>query len=315
MVRVIAGAGAGSGTVIRAAQRRGWVLSAAHVVHGSRRCRILFADHAAAEAELVAADRVLDLALLSIDTMPAGAATIPVASDRQWPRRGDWVELIGYGGGRLRHWRAKVNGYALTGDTGRHQTLSVATQTIGGDSGGAIVFRGRLVGVIWGGPLAGPRGPMLATHGTCCVAIQAFLRRVTPTAPPNATPAPVVTGPVCGDGSCPWISVPPSCVPSRPPAIDRDLRELFRRLERLQQQIDRLQHRPQPVVPIDQIVDRLLEQMAVDERFRGPPGEDGRPGRDGEDGRDARVDLDRLAEQVKQRISGSIRIRVEPVKP
>ena len=173
VLQVFGGAGAGCGTLVRVDGQRGWLLTAAHVVEGSPRCRAQWATGEARDGQVVASDDQLDVALVVLDA-PLDAITLPLAGADQWPRQGDVVELIGYGGGRLRHWSAKVNGYALTGQTQRHQTLSIDTQTIGGDSGGAIAFNDRLVGVIWGGPLAGPRGPMVATHGTCCVAIDAL---------------------------------------------------------------------------------------------------------------------------------------------
>ncbi len=179
VVRVYAGNAAGSGTLIRADGDAGWVLTAAHVVRGQAAFRVVWHDGHVSGATLLGSDEAYDLALLQI-TPPPAATTLPLAGDDQWPPPGDSVELIGYGGGRLRQWTAKVNGYALTPGAGRYQTLSVATQTIGGDSGGAMIYRGRLVGVIWGGPLAGPRGPMLATHGTCCVAIGQFIDGLTP---------------------------------------------------------------------------------------------------------------------------------------
>ena len=52
--------------------------------------------------------------------------------------------------------------------------------------------------------------------------------------------------------------------------------------------------------------------MASDERFRGPPGEDGAAGINGRDGDAANIDA--IADKVKQRLAGSLRIRVSPVR-
>lgn len=306
VLQVFGGAGAGCGTLVRVEGERGWLLTAAHVVEGSPRCRLQWADGQSRDAEVVASDEVLDVALVTL-AAPPEAIAMPLAGPSDWPRQGDVVELIGYGGGRLRHWSAKVNGYVLTDGLGKHQTLSVDTQTIGGDSGGAIVFNGRLVGVIWGGPLAGPRGPMVATHGTCCVAIDALLRRTVSSWPPSAASpaAQIAAYPPCAGGNCPLV--PPT--PIRSPAAPRDCcAELRAELRKLEARVDALAQSP-TAIDLQQAVDAIVERMADDERFRGPPGDDGVDGRDG-----ASANVEALAEQVKQRLAGSLRIRVAPAK-
>ncbi len=45
----------------------------------------------------------------------------------------------------------------------------------------------------------------------------------------------------------------------------------------------------------------------------GPPGERGPAGPAGRDGDTSEIDIDALSKAVKKRISGSIRVRVEPV--
>ena len=216
VVRVYAGDGAGCGTLIYAHDGRGLVLTAAHVVQRGGSPQTQWADGETSAATVVAASRPLDIALLAVSA-PTSATTIPLAGSDQWPPQGETVELIGYGGGNLRHWQAKVNGYVMTEGTGKYQTLSLNTRTIGGDSGGAIVYRGRLVGVIWGGPLAGPRSPMLATHGTCCVAINTFLQTN------NADPVQIAQRfpPACNGPICP---LPPRIVPRQNPPVVVPLR-------------------------------------------------------------------------------------------
>ena len=56
-------------------------------------------------------------------------------------------------------------------------------------------------------------------------------------------------------------------------------------------------------------VSRRFGELATDPRFRGPPGEPGPAGRDG-----ASADVDRLAQQIRRRLAGSIRVRVEPIR-
>jgi hypothetical protein len=309
VLQVFGAAGAGCGTLVRVDERAGWLLTAAHVVEGSPRCRLEWPSGETRDARIVASDRALDVALVVVDA-PGASAVLPLASDDEWPRQGETVELIGYGGGKLRHWSARVNGYVATEGTGKHQTLSIDTRTIGGDSGGAIAFRDRLVGVIWGGPLAGPRGPMLATHGTCCVAINALVRRAVPAWPStnDATPrAQLAPYPPCVSGNCPLV--PPTI---RPPAGPRDCcAELRAELRKLEARVEALAQTPS-AIDVQQALDELVERMATDERFRGPPGKDGAAGNDGRDGDAANVEA--IAERVKQRLAGSLRIRVSPVK-
>lgn len=309
VVRVIAGDAAGCGTLIQVGDRQGYVLTAAHVVENGRPPRAVWHDGQTAAAQVIAANAQLDVAMLAV-VPPSGARTIPLASSEHWPKRGDTVELIGYGGGNLRHWQASVNGYALTDGVGRHQTLSLNTRTIGGDSGGAIVWKGKLVGVIWGGPLAGPRGPMLATHGTSCVAIDPFLKQHSIDLSPGGLaqiirPAP----PSCRGPNCPLPSrYPPPVAPST------DTQRLLESIKRLEDRIAQLERHPNLNIDINDVSRRLIDAMAADPRFRGPPGEDGRPGRDGADGAAESINIDNLTNQIKQRLAGSIRIRVEPVR-
>lgn len=314
VVRIHCRQSAGSGALIHVHGSSGYVLTAAHVVEGGGQAQAQWHDGYTAIATLVAADAQLDVALLRV-TPPANAITIKLAESDHWPQRGEMVELIGYGGGRLRHWQASVNGYVMTDGIGRHQTLSLHTQTIGGDSGGAIIWRGKLVGVIWGGPLAGPRGPMLATHGTSCVAIGPFLVKhgVDLTAPALAQIIRPVA-PDCRDGSCPLpmrISPPrrPHIPDQRPPKADQQ--QLLDAVARLEKRIAELEQHPNLNVNINDVSQRLIDLMATDPRFRGPPGADGR---DGANGSTAPVDVDQLTDRIRQRLAGSIRVRVEPVR-
>ena len=306
VVRVHCRQSAGSGTLIHARGGTGYVLTAAHVVEGGGPVQVRWHDGHAAPATLLAADGQLDVAVLRV-VPPANATTIPLAESDHWQQRGETVELIGYGGGGLRHWQASVNGYAMTDGVGRCQTLSLHTQTIGGDSGGAIVWRGKLVGVIWGGPLAGPRGPMLATHGTSCVAIGPFLRQHNIDLTEPALAQIIRPGvPSCRDGRCP---LPPRISNPSPSAANQQ--QLLDAVARLEKRIAELEQHPNLNVNVHDVSRRLIDIMAADPRFRGPPGKDGR---DGADGRAAPVDVDQLTDRIRQRLAGSVRVRVEPVR-
>lgn len=195
MVRVRADSGyGGTGTLI---DERGYVITCNHVVEGAERATIVWADGSTSNGPVIHRDTEGDLAIVQA-TPPDGHSVLPVADVDQWPPESETVDLIGYGGGQLHQWRGDVRGYALTGRTEKYQTLSIATRSINGDSGGPIVHQGRLVGVLWGGPLAGPRGPMTSVSATCCIRIRHVFRSIfrqrgpPDVVPPEPTPAPPV---------------------------------------------------------------------------------------------------------------------------
>lgn len=261
---------AGSGVLIMVHENEGLVLTAAHVVENAEEATVRWSDGTTTRGYVSCRDSAADVAAIVV-TPPEDHAMIPLASKDEWPPQGERVELVGYGGGRLRHWEATVNGYARTGGIDKFQTLSLNTRTISGDSGGAVLYQGRLVGVIWGGPLAGPRGPMTATHATCCLRIRTILGQCSP---------------------C-WLE------PSTPaPAADAPNNELLQQIASLQEQVEALRNQ--------------LESRAGASGEQGPRGPPGEPGRNG---RDAAINIDELAAAVRSQISGSIRVRIEPVQP
>jgi hypothetical protein len=98
----------------------------------------------------------------------------------------------------------------------------------------------------------------------------------------------------------------------RAPAPPRDCcAELRAELRQLEARLAALAQ-SRPAIDMQRAIDELVERMARDERFRGPPGKDGVAGTNGRDGAAANVDT--IADQVKQRLAGSLRIRVSAVK-
>ncbi len=289
VLRVVAGAGAirsaGTGTLIASDGEQGIVLTAAHVIGSNSQATAVWPDGYKSTGRVLCVETRDDIAAFAV-IPPADAVVLPLAGDDEWPRAGDTVELCGYGGSnsgteRLRHWSAVAQGYAES-RSGRHHTLSVATQTISGDSGGPMVKNGKVVAVLWGGPLAGPRGPMIATHGTYCGRIREIFEGCG-------------LGGTCEPRPTPPIPYPQSPVPNpQSPTID---------YERL----------------ADLVVARLKEDESFrgppgPAGATGPPGPmgpQGSRGASGSDGATAEVDLDKLAEAVQQRIIKSIRVRVE----
>ena len=242
---------------------------------------IAWHDGRLSTATVAATDPHADLAVIRV-VAPDDAVVVPVAGEGGWPEQGARVELCGYGGSenRLRHWTAKVDGYALTMGTGKHQTLQVDTQTIGGDSGGPILYAGRVVGVIWGGPNCSPGGRVYPLRGTCCVRIREFLQRVCPR---SLEP-------------CPRRKQPAHPTPQPPPAESVEP--------------------PAELTAIRQELAELRVALARFEQAHDCPGKPGPPGPPGRPGRDAEItdaDVDRVIDAVERRIKGSMRIRIEPV--
>src|SRR5690606_34090174 len=89
VVQVIGSAGAGTGTVI---DNQGTVLTCHHVIEGSSPSfQIVWLSGARASGQVVATDPKIDVAI--IKTAPS-SVFIPLASESEWPRQGETVELI-----------------------------------------------------------------------------------------------------------------------------------------------------------------------------------------------------------------------------
>ncbi len=225
----------GAGTfVAHSADHRGLVLTASHVVdQGGGRIWVDF-GRGRQTASLLGSDANLDLAALVIDNPPADVRAIPVGGEGEWPHAGENVEVIGFGGGQFRHYSARVRGYTEK-DARRVSQLVVAFQPISGDSGGAILYKQKLVGILWGGPCDGPQQAAYETHATCCIYIRRFLDgigvRLKPRQPPTgqspSTAEPFVTP---TQVTPPPQAVPPTVDSQRLAAIEERLDELAARL-------------------------------------------------------------------------------------
>lgn len=177
----VASGGSGTLVAVNEAGDQGIVLTCQHVIadHGARRCRVDYSwVRRDSSAVLIASDKSLDVAALWV-AVPPGVRPIPLAD--RWPVQGESVQLCGYGGGRWKAADRRLLGYTTHGGSERTD-VGISGESISGDSGGAILSfdengQPALLGVLWGGPLAGPRGPMTATHGAHSQAIRAFIER------------------------------------------------------------------------------------------------------------------------------------------
>jgi len=85
-------------------------------------------------------DRYNDVGLIRA-LIPDEVKPIEVSSEQ--PKIGDTVELAGYGAGAMRHWNAVYGGSILNNDG-----FIVLSWAIQGDSGGPIIYNGKVIGVI-----------------------------------------------------------------------------------------------------------------------------------------------------------------------
>jgi hypothetical protein len=144
----------GSGTVIKFIEDSskyegyyyGWILTASHVINSTQTNFTVFFNN----GDVTSNGRVVikkndndsfnDLgiirALIPKDIEPMEISTEDVPA-------GEKVELCGFGTGQFRHWNAKYCGEGM--DSGGHIIFSWAIQ---GDSGGPIIYNGKVVGVI-----------------------------------------------------------------------------------------------------------------------------------------------------------------------
>lgn len=259
VVRVLGNAGAGSGTLVAAEEGQGIVVTCQHVVAGSSQWSVVYPRGGSSSARLIDADAGLDLAALWV-AVPEGVEPVHVAASA--PGIGEAVTVCGYGGGAWRARDRQVQGFPRRAWQSTPDQIAVTGQTISGDSGGPILTAdGELAGVLWGGPLAGPSGPMLATHGANAVAVISFLERKTQCQfpwcrPPGPRRPPIATAP---------SARPPSVTPAPAPAAGAaDLAALRQAISEQAKQIT-----------------RLSELMAALQLAPGPPGPIGPTGRAG----------------------------------
>jgi hypothetical protein len=144
----------GTGTLVSVEHGRGVVLTAAHLfAEAIGPITVEFYDGQISGATLLALDKHLDVAALWIYA-PRGIEPLPLANDSS-PQLGDQLEIWGYGPERFRSFLAvrssPIPFFAdQPGSLLGAQGVENHMVTIPGDSGGAVVWRGRLVGMHWG---------------------------------------------------------------------------------------------------------------------------------------------------------------------
>ena len=168
----------GSGTLTAVYGAQGLVLTASHLFEGTiGPITVEFTDGQISGARILAIDHKLDVAALWIYA-PKGIHALPIAE--RDPLIGQQIEIWGYGPKRFRSFEARVSRpIPMSGDPPRTlvaaQGIEDKQVTIPGDSGGPMVWDGKIVGVHWG-YRGGEQDPRRCVHAIGCSRLKDWLR-------------------------------------------------------------------------------------------------------------------------------------------
>ncbi len=150
---------AGTGTLIRG----DLIITNNHVVRDRAKdgkITVKFPDGLICEGKVVKTDKVWDLAAIRIEKVDV--TPLPLG-DR--PATGDVITVGGYGSGDYKASSGALSSFTHLG------FMAVKTTVRSGDSGGAMVMNGKLVGVLWG-------CTDTHTYGACVSRVKKFLEDV-----------------------------------------------------------------------------------------------------------------------------------------
>lgn len=316
-VRVICPNGAaGSGVIVRVRGNRCVVITCEHVVEGNGRVEVRWQDGYASTAQTVITWDAYDVAGLVVDRPPQNYETVPVCAS-QIPTDAQ-IEVMGFGGpdSYLRPYVAPL----YTADT--PAAIAIDAPSISGDSGGAMIWDGQLVGVQFGSytavtppEVAGWRLIYPASSKATPQVLQQFLTQVcqriggcepvwgspqvdvqvgpSPFYPPAQPSQPLPQDPIAQGPSIEPPSNSPNCVPCVPD-YDKIASEVWARMDK-----DKLrgekgeQGERGPAGPagppgeiteehISGLVSAISTQIKNDPSMRGPRGPQGPPGEPGQ---------------------------------
>ena len=188
IVQVISPSGRGSGTVVKfikdskkhPAYYIGLILTASHVIRNTDDLFVIdyrngkrTVKNSAVVKNPTSVDRYNDVGLIRA-LIPDEIIPMQVSAEK--PQMGEVVELAGYGSGVIRHWLAQYGGSPLANDG-----LIILSWAIQGDSGGPIIYKGKVIGVIcFGSAVArriGSRSLLICPiHCSSVGRIQQFIR-------------------------------------------------------------------------------------------------------------------------------------------
>ena len=154
VVKVTGGGYSGTGTVVKFIKDcekypeyyYGWVLTASHVIRSKETpIKIWFSNGQNTLNNVVIYKSQIDSGFddLSLVKVLIPDTIKPMEMSSEEVPVGEKVELCGFGAGELRHWEATYAGSVY--QDGGHIIFSWAIQ---GDSGGPIIYKGKVIGVI-----------------------------------------------------------------------------------------------------------------------------------------------------------------------
>lgn len=156
----------GTGTLIRA----DLIITNNHVVRDrakNGKITVKFPSGLTYSGKLVKTNKVWDLAAIRIESVSVTPLSL---GDRQ--ATGVMITVGGYGSGDYKTSAGELTAFYLPSSGSSYRgTLEVAAPVRNGDSGGAMVRSGKLVGVLWG-------CDGTSTYGTCVSQIKKFLEGV-----------------------------------------------------------------------------------------------------------------------------------------
>lgn len=266
IVQVRAGDNGGSGTLVRA---DGLVITAAHVISGHSQATAIWSTGHQSTGPVIARNQDTDVAAFRVTTPPENAMVIPVTE--KTVRIPAWFEYCGYGGptGYLRHWWAELT----KGDADNNHSRTTA---LNGDSGGAMLVHWEggkieLAGVIEGSrrrqAYVGEDGQPWPLHYPLRSSKTQHVRDILAQCGPYACPPQYRRqqpqqprgAPTAPQGQIDPIQRPPQPQPTQPqPTQPQQSCELTN---------DQLQE--------------IIDALAEDDRFKGPPGAQGEQGPSG----------------------------------
>jgi len=158
-----AGKGQGTGTVIACDKDYSYIITASHVIRGAVKISFQPFERGPAKCTIVKSDSSNDWAIIRCKRLGVGFAKSALGQDIN-VKFGDSVTAYGYAAGRFSKSAGKIKQF-LSGDDGQTWNMFETTcHTKGGMSGGPIIARGCVIGVITGGNnqyCAGPFFPKL----------------------------------------------------------------------------------------------------------------------------------------------------------
>lgn len=289
--KVQSATGRGSGIYIEYGDLHG-VLTAAHITEGQN-TEVTFGDGAKATGESTIDKFGHDVAFVFV-THPA---LLPVPMATTDPKPGEKVEFLTVGGPerRLRTFWATIRAI-------RDRVTEYNCDVLSGDSGGAILnTKGELIGIQSFGCDPLTSWPAYRGAGSAsCKPIRDFLGRVAKCGP-KGCPRP--------DGNAQFYPPSPKLIPVQKPVRPAVQSPVKRQLPSTP---------PGPSIDYNKLVEIILAKINPED-FRGPMGPPGPTGQTGAGqigppGPSATIDLDDLAKRIKEKIKGSIRVRVRAVE-